>query len=107
MELFRDGIQGKVLMNIQCSSVEECKQLLQTYVKMLFNRDCGKSFPELVEEGAALIHWMAGQRNSGFRRAGGWKRRPVERRALNWQSWTNPEHLKPGVPSRRFITGGF
>ena len=49
MELFRDGIQGKVLMNIQCSSVEECEQLLQTYGRCFLTGIMAKSFPELED----------------------------------------------------------
>lgn len=95
--LFEESISGKILINIQCSAIEQCIEVRERYGNVFLTGITAKSYPEL-DEG---IHTIQALQENGIRVSAGlgdgassqWER------ALQLALSCNTEHLNQVFPA--------
>ena len=96
-QMFKESINGKILINIQCFSVEQCLEARERYGNVFLTGVTAKSFPEL-EDGILTIRAL---QEKGIRVSAGlgdgassqWER------ALKLALSCNTEHLNQVFPA--------
>ena len=102
-KMFEESIKGKVIINIQCSDVEQCLSIKKQYGNVFLTGITAKSYPDL-ETGVELIHKLQA---NGIRVSAGlgdgasaqWER------ALQLALKCNTEHLNQVFPAAALAQG--